>query len=128
MWIAGIFFERETFGTEHINIGRVWHDGNTGFVRLTGFRYGQFAAKPYDNVEPVFIRGDIVAYGPVQDDMQRIEQWCGFIYTETKQDESIYIGRLEVDPWPLLFQRKRAETDLDGTYRYGTILSIKETS
>ena len=124
-----------------VNFGKIWASSlpNSSFIGLNGFRFGGFAAIPYGQHAP-YLHGELYAEGPVVEKVNlipgvtakenRITQWCGFITTDVDQtkagDGVIYTGRLEVDPLPLLFARKKAETDDNGAYRYSVVLRIEE--
>ena len=126
MWVAGIFFNREHgISPVAVNFGKLWAADSGAFLRLTGFRFGAFAAKPYGQFAP-FLAGDLIADGPIDQNMNRITQWCGFITTQENEKGIIYQGRLEIDPLPLFMARKRAETDGNGAYKYGVVLRIQE--
>jgi len=78
-------------------------EGENIFIRLSGWRQGEFVAKPFSNIEsPPFIRGDIVArikdFDPTTN--KPFTQWCGFIYSDDNQNgDPIYRGRLEIMPY-----------------------------
>ena len=91
-------------------------------IRLRGFRYGLFCGHPYGEDEE-YIQGGLWFSGARGLNGERVEQECGFIYTESNAKGHIFLGRLLLDPWPLALMESRSEGSM---VRYGTVLEVKE--
>jgi hypothetical protein len=94
---------------EYQKLGSLWYDEDGEqpcSVKLLGFRFGLFFAKPFDSIaEPPYIKGDMFVPSTDDDDCLSGGLRVGFIYTESNQDGCIYQGVLDVDPWPCLIGR-----------------------
>ena len=112
-FIAGIAYEREKpYGDakQFIRIGKLWYDSmnHHASLMLHGFRFGHFIAKPYDQKNPPYIKGDIkILTGEFEKEgsIKKDYLWVGFIYTDSNQDGTIYQIRLEVNPIPALMAK-----------------------
>lgn len=135
MWLGNIISGRSRSENEsihnistdvrrYVQIGRLWVNDDSCFLRLTGWRQGPFAVKPGFEWRNL-IHGDLIAYGTYGQDMKRVEQWCGFITTQENEKGTIYVGYMDVSPWPLLWCKRWAEPD-NKDYRFGITLQVKE--
>jgi len=111
-FIAGVAYEREKpYGDEQwVRIGKVWYDSinHHASLMLHGFRFGHFVAKPYNQDEAPYIKGDLnILTGEYKKEGSLIKDYlkCGFIYTESDQRGAIYQIRLDVNPLPVLMAK-----------------------
>ena len=134
MWVADICFERKAgLDKEFIRCGKLWHNGERGFLRLAmipmvacGPHGMTLFGNAFRDIEAPYIQGDITAEGnflPVSTIKKQYR--CGIIYTESNEvGKAQYIIVLFANPWPIFESRKRREDT--GRYGEGIILNINE--
>lgn len=106
--LAGVCYARNKTPVEYKKFGSLWYDEkrHSACLFLQGFRYGQFMAKPYKEIEnPPFLDGEIQVWTKVYGGTSGASKeylWCGWVWTCSNQEGCIYNGILEIDPWPVL--------------------------
>jgi hypothetical protein len=129
-FIANIAFMKQGLVPEAKQFGSLWYDlvKHHACILLKGFRFGQFFAKPFDNVDAPYLEGDIVvATGDyLEGGMGKKEyMWCGWVWTCSDQRGVVYNGVFEIDPLPVIMQQQLRETDPDiRGKRKGIMLNI----
>jgi len=108
-FLANICFERPPPAPPHQykRFGAIWFDAKAHrcSLMLDGIRLGRFFGKPHKHVKAEYIKGDImVCTGLRSGGEMPIKEyiWCGWMWTDTNQEGSVYNGVIEVDPTPTL--------------------------
>ncbi len=111
MFVANICFQRpgRTGPGSYIQIGKVWFSAVEHRCSLLfyGLRMGQFYAKPHNQNEAPYLKGDImVDTGEYMENNIPVKArlWCGWMWTDSDQRGPVYNGVIEVDPMPSLVQ------------------------
>lgn len=133
--IAGVYFQKHRRDAiENVNFGRIIYNAEHHFccLALNGWRQCHAAAIPHDADHP-YLNGDIVAFYEYDESAEKKYQWCGWIWTESNENGTVYQIELDVDPTPLLVNREIKRYDRlkakgeDYVYRTGLILDIHLT-
>ena len=133
--IAGIYFEKHRPGrVENVNFGKIIYSADNHYcsIILNGWRQCHAAAVPYDPDHHPYLNGDLNVFYEydTSEGLVRKSQWCGYIYTESNNNSSVYQLDLDVDPTPLLINRelrryhKSITKKKEVAFRTGLILSI----
>jgi len=136
MYIASMAWKKPDAleGKEFKKFGRIWYDADkhSASLFLTGFRHGNFIAKPYENIkDPPFLSGDVVIwtgeYNKINGVDKKAYMWIGYIGTSTGGSGEVkYYGQLEIDPMPCVIGKliKKSQEDTEAPATSGIFLNI----
>lgn len=138
--IAGIYFEKHRPNrVENVNFGKLIYSADDHYcsIVLNGWRQCHAAAIPYDtdHLKHPYIAGDIRVFYEydTSEGLVKKYQQCGYVYTDSNQQGTVYQFEFDVDPTPLLINNelrryhKAVTKNKPVAFRTGLILSVHLT-